>query len=252
MKIFLVNMDKSIERLNIMKKRLSDLDLTFERIAAVDGTKINDSEKKVITAPSWRYPYKLTPGEIGCFMSHQKCWKKLIESKENWALVLEDDSFFHSKAINYFHDIDWIPDGVKLIQFSYAIDDTYSDLSIKLENGDHLVRVKDSSPCGTYAYMISREAAIKALELSKTIEGPIDNFMFGMFFQFPQIIQSWRLKECVVRVIDDVEPTITGRGRKNRTISNFFLKAHPFRLIEKLKIKLNRVKLTKVSQEWHS
>lgn len=57
MKIFLVNMDKSIERLNIMKKRLSDLDLTFERIAAVDGTKINDSEKKVITAPSWRYPY---------------------------------------------------------------------------------------------------------------------------------------------------------------------------------------------------
>ena len=250
MQVYLVNMDRSTERLEIMSQRLATLGIAFERVAAVDGYKLADTAKKCVTAPNWRYPYYLTPGEIGCFLSHKKCWQKLVDSKDDWALVLEDDSFFHPKAKDYFQSTTWIPSGVKLIQFSFAIDDTYSDKILTLHNGCHLVRVKHSSPCGTYAYMISREAALQALTLSNKIEGPIDNFMFGMFFEFPKIISNWRLKECVVKVIDDVEPTITGRGRCNKTNSRN--KINPLRLLEKVKIQFGRLKTKKIQQNWYN
>lgn len=248
MQVYLVNMDRSKERLEIMSQRLAALGINFERVPAVDGSKLADTEKKQITAPNWRYPYVLTPGEVGCFLSHKKCWQKLIDSNDDWALVLEDDSFFHQKAKEYFESTHWIPSEVQLIQFSYAIDTTYSDKTITLPNGCHLVRVKYSSPCGTYAYMISREAALKALSMSNKIEGPIDNFMFGLFFEFPKVISNWRLQECVVKVIDDVEPTITGRGRTNKT--NSFNKINPLRLMEKAKIQIGRLKTTKIEQYW--
>ena len=248
MKVYLVNMDRSKDRLEIMQRRLSSLGLEYERVSAVDGSKLSEEEKKCVVSPNWRYPYTLTPGEVGCFLSHKKCWRKLVDSKESWALVLEDDSVFHSKANEYFQSTEWIPEGVQLIQFSFAKDTTFSDKSVVLPNGSHLVRVKHSSPCGTYAYLISREAAEKALELSDIAEGPIDNFMFGMFFDFPKEISNWRLQECVVKVIDDVAPTISGRGRQNKT--NNIYKIHPLRLLEKIKISIGRLGMKKVLQHW--
>ena len=248
MKVYLVNMDRSTDRLEIMQRRLSALGLKFERVAAVDGSKLTEAENGCVISPNWRYPYFLTPGEVGCFLSHRKCWQKLIDSGDSWALVLEDDSVFHPKAKEYFQSTSWIPEGVQLVQFSFAKDSTFSDKSVLLANGNRLVRVKHSSPCGTYAYMISRDAAKKALELSNKIEGPIDNFMFGMFFEFPKIISNWRVQKCVVKVIDDVEPTISGRGRQNKTYNLF--KIHPLRLIEKVKIMVARLMMRKVTQRW--
>lgn len=248
MKVYLINMDRSADRLEIMQQRLSALGLEYERVSAVDGSKLSAEDKKSVASPNWRYPYSLTLGEIGCFLSHKKCWSNLVNSGDDWALVLEDDSVFHPKAKDYFQPTDWIPDGVELIQFSFTPDTTFSDKTITLPNGSHLVRVKHSSPCGTYAYLISRKAAKRALELADLVEGPIDNFMFGMFFDFPKEISNWRLQECVVRVIDDVAPTITGRGPTNKT--NNLYKIHPLRIIEKIRIWCARVLMTKVTQRW--
>ena len=248
MKVYLVNMDRSTDRLEIMQRRLSSLGLEYERVSAVDGSKLSTEDKKFVVSPNWRYPYSLTPGEVGCFLSHKKCWQNLIDSGEPWALVLEDDSVFHPNAKDYFQSTEWIPDGVQLIQFSYTKDSTFSDKTVILPNGSHLVRVKHSSPCGTYAYLISREAAKRALELSNQVEGPIDNFMFGMFFDFPKEISNWRLQECVVKVIDDVAPTISGRGRQNKTHNCY--KIHPLRMAEKIRISFGRLFLNKVVQRW--
>ena len=248
MKIYLVNMDRSTDRLSIMKERLSNLGLTFERISAVDGYKLSQVEKEMVVAPNLRYPYNLTLGEVGCFLSHKKCWQEFLNSNEEWALILEDDSVFHLKAREYFQSTAWIPKECDLIQFNFTTDNTYSDKTIELPNGSHLVRVKYSSPCGTYAYLISKKAAKIALTLARKVEGPIDNFLFGMFFEFPKKIAFWRLQECVVRVTDDVAPTITGRGSKNKRMNLF--KIHPARLMEKIRINRGRKKCRQVIQHW--
>lgn len=248
MKRYLINMDRSTDRLDIMNKRLLELGLDFERVSAVEGAKLSVAELSRVSAPNWKYPNKLTPGEIGCFLSHKKCWELFLASDEDWALVLEDDSAFAARAKEYLLSTEWIPSECQLIQFSYTPDTTYSDKTIELPNGSHLVRVKHSAPCGTYAYLISREAAQIALSCAEKVEGPIDNFLFGMFFDFPKKVNNWRLQECVVRVLDDVAPTITGRGSKNKKMNGF--KLHPLRLLEKALIAYCRTKMKKVKQHW--
>ena len=248
MKRYLINMDRSTDRLEIMNKRLTELGLDFERVSAVEGAKLSLAELSGVCSPNRKYPNKLTPGEIGCFLSHKKCWELLLASEDDWALVIEDDSSFAPTATDYFSTTEWIPSECQLIQFSFTPDTTFSDKTIDLPNGSHLVRVKHSSPCGTYAYLISREAAKVALSYAAKVEGPIDNFLFGMFFEFPKRVFNWRLQECVVRVLDDVAPTITGRGSKNKKMN--FYKLHPLRLWEKAVIAYCRTKMKKVKQVW--
>ncbi len=248
MKTYLINMDKSTDRLKIMQERLSEIGIDFERISAVDGSILSLEELKVVHSPNRKYPNALTLGEVGCFLSHKKCWKKFLDSKESWALVLEDDSVFHQDAPLYLKSSDWIPEECELIQFSFTPDPTYSDKTITLENGNKLVRVKYSSPCGTYAYMISRHGAEEAMKCAEMVEGPIDNFLFGSFFDFSRKVDFWRLQNCIVRVIDDVAPTITGRGRKNKKFNGY--KFHPLRVWNKMLHCLLRCSLTRIQQTW--
>lgn len=43
MQVYLVNMDRSKERLEIMSQRLAALGINFERVPAVDGSKLADT-----------------------------------------------------------------------------------------------------------------------------------------------------------------------------------------------------------------
>jgi glycosyl transferase family 25 len=40
-------------------------------------------------APS--YPFRLGPGEVGCFLSHRRCWQRIVDSDWDYALIVEDD-----------------------------------------------------------------------------------------------------------------------------------------------------------------
>lgn len=90
----LINLDKNSERLAFMRKQLNSLGIPFIRVPGVYGKLLSTEEKDaclIKPAPKdreWLYP--LNENEIGCFLSHKKCWEMLLESPEAWALILED------------------------------------------------------------------------------------------------------------------------------------------------------------------
>ena len=239
MKTYLINLDRSKSRLEVMTERLATIGISFERVSGVDGSKIDISSLSV-DVPNPSYPRALTPGEIGCFLSHRKCWQKLVDSGEDWALILEDDCIFHSSAARYLGSTEWIPEGCQLIHFYYTNKaKVYTDKLINLPDKNRLFRAKVSLPVGAYAYCMSREAALIALELSQTIYEPVDNFLFGVFSPFPKRIDSWRLEGSVLVPCREIESTIP--GRKTKAFS--WYKFHPLRLINKFKIKRLRREL---------
>ena len=239
MKTFLINLDRSVDRLEVMKKRLADLGLRFERVSAIEGSKVS-SESYHSQSPSPRYPHHLTPGEIGCFLSHKKCWEILIKSNEEWALILEDNCIFSPSAACYLYNTNWIPDDCDLINLCNRSGIyIYADKSIALDDGNTLVRVKASSPIGTYAYFISKEAARVALEKADKICEPIDNFLFGPYSEFSALIEHWRLLGTVVKRCDNTQTVITGRSNNNRS----WYSLHPWRLLNKIKIKFLRSRM---------
>lgn len=236
MKTYLINLDRSTDRLEVMKDRLAEIGVKVERVPGVDGAQIDNSSLS-IGVPNPSYPRSLTSGEIGCFLSHRKCWEKLIESGDDWALILEDDCIFYPSASRYLTSIDWVPEGCQLVHYYYTNKaKVYTDKQIDLPDGNHLFRAKDSLPVGAYAYCISKEAAQIALELSQTILEPVDNFLFGVFSPFPRRVDSWRLHGSVLVPCREIPSTIP--GRKLKAFS--WYKFHPLRLLNKLRIKWNR------------
>jgi glycosyl transferase family 25 len=88
--IFLVNLDRSPERLERMTQRLNALNLTFERVAAVDGGRLSEEQRRATYVKRyWRNAP--TPGEIGCHLSHMKALKEIASRKLPLAIILEDD-----------------------------------------------------------------------------------------------------------------------------------------------------------------
>jgi len=88
MNIFIVNLKKSVERRQKMEEQLHALGLSAEFIEAVDGKLMSDDERMRVTAD---VNYAFLPGEIGCALSHQKIYKRIVDDGIVQALILEDD-----------------------------------------------------------------------------------------------------------------------------------------------------------------
>lgn len=96
MKTYIINLKEAVERKEYMNQQLALLppSLSVEFVEAVDGRVMSVSEQnEKFDSDKFRkrYTKKVRPGEIGCTLSHQKCYRKLIESEERYALILEDD-----------------------------------------------------------------------------------------------------------------------------------------------------------------
>jgi len=92
--VFVINLDKSTDRMAKISKRLDELEVPFERISAVYGAELTQKELEINYDPKLnakKYRRELPCGEIGCYMSHIKAWKTIIERKLQCAIVLEDD-----------------------------------------------------------------------------------------------------------------------------------------------------------------
>lgn len=92
MKIFVINLERSIERRKEISKQLQNANVIFEIFNAVDGSKdfkdkwrYNDNKRRLLRARP------LSTGEIACFASHYLLWKKCVELNEP-ITILEDDA----------------------------------------------------------------------------------------------------------------------------------------------------------------
>ena len=102
MKIFIINLERRKDKLDRIKERIKKIQNNedIEIIKAVDGNNINTeylSVNKYKVNSKWRdnnnkRPIKL--GEIGCSLSHYKIWKRIVEEKIKFGIILEDDAVF--------------------------------------------------------------------------------------------------------------------------------------------------------------
>lgn len=91
--VFLINLDKSEDRLATSTAQLDALGFQFTRVSAVDGRTLGPAisevyDRDVTQAFCGR---SLTPGEIGCYLSHLEAAKKVLESGAPCGIVFEDD-----------------------------------------------------------------------------------------------------------------------------------------------------------------
>ncbi len=245
---FLINLKRSTDRLAIIKGFLDRFGVDYERVEAVDAQTLSYDVYASVSAPNVEYPHHMKPGEIACFLSHRNCWQKLVESGQDWALILEDHCHFSSRAERYLKSTDWIPAECEIIQIHLSDNPFYSNRRINLEDGNALLNIVCSAARRSSAYFISRRAAQVALEESNKITCPLDNFIFGTSSAFSKKIVGWRLLGAIARRDVQTKTTILGRGSKNKGHNKE--RFYPQRILMKLRMKIQRLLLNKHFQFW--
>ena len=107
--ICVINLDGRGDRISKVEKLIPRDVLPWTRCKAFDGSTLDwnalvqdglvkratavscQSDRPTICSSSGACSPHLTKGGIGCYLSHRKCWKELIESEDDYLLVLEDD-----------------------------------------------------------------------------------------------------------------------------------------------------------------
>lgn len=90
----IINLERDVERKNILELQLQKEDVRYEFIRAIDGQNddLDKYEFKVI--PDWVEPFTskvMKRGEIGCALTHYQLWEKIVNEKLDYMLILEDD-----------------------------------------------------------------------------------------------------------------------------------------------------------------
>lgn len=175
---YLINLDRSPQRLAEMQVRLDVLGIDYIRIAATDGAHLTDEEFLHHTVEN-RYYKPIRRGEVGCYLSHLKVLQAFMDSDACYALVLEDDCLFD-------------PDFVPTLQAALALRDGSCDPLLQwdvlklnrqrrrlvelapLTASHRLVEYGLSVPITTAAALWTRAAAERFLRAYRGTTRPID------------------------------------------------------------------------------
>ncbi|GKX32568.1 MAG: glycosyl transferase [Rhizobiaceae bacterium MnEN-MB40S] len=191
MRILLINLDRSPDRLAWMQKEMDERGLTFDRISAVDFQSLSQDEisrhqidREIIMT--------ISPGDVACFLSHRKCWNDMIEKGDDYVCILEDDIYLSRDAARYLSSPDWIPDGVDIVKLETFRDKVGYIAKDPIEVGDRILAPLLGRHIGAGGYIISRECAERLLKTTEDFHDPVDEMMFNPklgLFQTLEILQ---------------------------------------------------------------
>ncbi len=178
MQSFIIHMPSSIAR-RPNAERLLQILPDARLVDAVDGRDpVHSAGVPVLQGIhlSPPYPFGLLAGEIGCFLSHRKCWQSIADGTDDYALVAEDDLAL---------DPDRWRDVMTLIE-AHATAQSFIRLPAK--NRERALTVQGhSGPARlflprviglqTICQVVGREAARRLLTASGIIDRPVDSFL---------------------------------------------------------------------------
>ncbi|MBQ0956000.1 glycosyltransferase family 25 protein [Serratia symbiotica] len=205
-KVYIINLPEHKDRLELMTKQMENLDIPFEIIVGFDGEKIKDEEMFIFRRD---ISCAVTKGEVGCALSHLKAYRKLIDSNNEVALVIEDDVIIPSNLRNIINDIVKRNDKEKrLVTLLSKVNKYINKPVYELSNGQKVFRTIDAT--FAHGYIINRSAARKLLEKLLPVWCVADQWT--LFYQMgfiklhatiPAVLNTHPYFECIT--------TITGR-----------------------------------------
>lgn len=156
--VYLINMDGATDRLAAMTEKMRAAQLEHERVPGVNGRAIRFPIKE-FSELSYKLLHgrRTTPAEVGCYLSHVECARRLLAGHADYALILEDDVSFEPDFLDSIdcaasHPTDW--DILRLTTVNRGRKYGFR----KLDNGRSLALALTREK-GAGAYVINREAA---------------------------------------------------------------------------------------------
>ena len=175
--VFVISLASAVERRAQIRSHLGELGVEYEIVDAVRGTDLDPNFRKEVNPDA-----NMSPGALGCYLSHIKVYERMVREKLPAALVLEDDTVLHQSVR------DLVCGGCQSVDFDYCFlvaDDrgdegyVFYDANAGIEiNAKHIAFRLSSGPYCTNAYLISHEGARKRTACAFPARTPIDHYQF--------------------------------------------------------------------------
>src|SRR6185437_3700529 len=176
-RVYVINLAKDVDRWHRIQRALLTLGISPIRIRAVDGTSRASLIRRLIKHDFATKDWALTPGEIGCALSHIGVWKKVARDGLA-AVILEDDVEIPSSFERfYFKDLPLFLQRCDIVKFEGLFFDHTSRSGPVLHNGSSTKLIVTFRPTlGTAGYALTRRGAEALLSRTAKIKVtlPID------------------------------------------------------------------------------
>ena len=170
-KVFVINLKKDINRREHILKHFADRGVEFELVEGISGQNINqrliDFDKAEVNQRR-----RVSLNEMGCSLSHQKVYERIIEDNLEGAFIFEDDVMLSLNVKKILSSIDTnknkLPKSVWLgMSKSYFYIDEHV---VSLFSNDNDVSIfKSYRTNGALGYYIDRLAAEKLIAINTPV-----------------------------------------------------------------------------------
>ncbi|MBC8945999.1 MULTISPECIES: glycosyltransferase family 25 protein [Xenorhabdus] len=235
MKIFVINLEKDIERRKSMQEQLQKVNLSAEFITAVYGKELTN-EQLINSCPDFD-DLALTLGEVGCSMSHIKVYKRMLDSSIPVALVLEDDVLFDESLITILSCLDNHPLLLSSKPYVFLLNNTneyFESFKKPLIENYNIVNVIDAA-CA-FGYVLNLSAAKKLYHYLQPVRFVADEWKF---FKEQGVIT---LKGIIPPVIHPSAQSINSSiGEREYTLTKLDIENRKRTIIIQIKLALWRI-----------
>ncbi|AJC80063.1 glycosyltransferase family 25 protein [Rhizobium etli bv. phaseoli str. IE4803] len=165
---YLINLDRAELRRFRMERLLSEIGISFERVAAVDGVGISlprrDFDGQSYLRRHGRAP---NPFEIGCYLSHVECARRFLAGNGEFALILEDD-------------LDFDDDFAEVLAAALEQHASWDILRLSTVNSGRKHRVEPLTASRSLAIALTREKGSGAYLINRKAAGWIADVLVPM------------------------------------------------------------------------
>jgi glycosyl transferase, family 25 len=199
MRIFVISLRRSVARRQALTRDLMALGLHYELVDAVDGAALTEAQRAWcdLEAAESQLGRPMTPGEVGCALSHLEVYRRMLEGSIERAVVLEDDAIVDPDFPAVLEALAGTRE--ELVLLYHAFSHTYfwaplwSRLRRPLAAGRCLVPFS-VTPASTVAYYLTLHAARVLQQAGLPVRGVADwplsiGRVLGAKGVFPALVQ---------------------------------------------------------------
>ena len=189
---FIIHLERARERSHQVEILANSLPYKTEVVSAVDG-----KNETFDAAPFYRrltlkptYPFALRDAEVATFLSHRKCWQRIVDAGIDAGLILEDDVVLAapdfenalSLAIENIQQGDVIRFPIKLREkLDYKLAAKHN---VQLFHPTHV-------GLGAQVQIVSRRAAEILLSKTEEFDRPVDTYLQLFWLHGLRILSVW-------------------------------------------------------------
>lgn len=173
--VYVINLDRSVDRLNVISAQLSAQQLAFVRIPAVDGKQASPEQLALLDESRYRRSHGKTsvPGELGCYLSHVEAIRQFAGSGHDFAIVLEDDALVQPNFFEVVHSLTRCAQRWDVVKLSGVHSGTPA--RVFAIDASHDLCVMFSRCTGASAYVLNQRAAQNYLKRLLPMFLPFDH-----------------------------------------------------------------------------